>query len=153
MGRIFLQAFRACLYILLLHSGLLILSGCSSGNYNKQPDFVFKSPANAVIAGIQAELEMDVRLKIETQHQTDQWAFLTGIPLSTTGNYIDYSQTKFASDVREGYFDDGFAALTQKNQKSGNWKLVTLSLGATDAPFVDWPEQYGVPKSLIYSDN
>ena len=149
----FIQAFRACLCLLLLQSGILFLSGCSSGNFSEQPDFAFKSPADAVIAGIQAELEMEIRLKIETQRQNHQWAFLTGIPLSTTGNYIDYSQTKFASDVREGYFDDGFAALTQKNQKSGNWKLVTLSLGATDAPFVDWPEQYGVPKSLIYSDN
>ena len=95
---------------------------------------------------------MEVTLSIETLRQDNQWAFLAGIPLSSTGDRIDYSKTRFKNDIREGYFDDGFVALAKKNNESGNWAVATLSLGATDAPFIDWPEQYQVPKKLIFPE-
>ena len=108
------------------------------------------SAIEVVQAAIAKELEMEVSLKIETFRQNDQWAFLSGLPLTLEGKPIDYSQTRFSVDVREGYFDDGFLALMKrKTQNVDDWTLVILSLGATDAPFVDWPERFGVPRELL----
>jgi hypothetical protein len=108
------------------------------------------SAIEVVQAAIEKELDMAVSLKVETFRQNDEWAFLAGLPLTADGNRIDYSQTKFADDVREGYFDDGFVALTRRARKGvDDWSLVALSLGATDAPFVGWPEEFGVPKALV----
>ena len=126
--------------------------GCSSGKLEDEKEVAFQSPNDAVITAIQTELGMEVMLKVENLRKNNQWAFLTGIPLSKTGERIDYNKTRFAADIREGYFDDGFVALTKKDIKSGNWTLIELSLGATDAPFIDWPEQYRVPKNLIFPE-
>lgn len=103
-----------------------------------------------VQAAVAQELDMEVSLHVETFRQNDEWAFVSGLPLTTAGKPIDYSQTKFANAIREGYFDDGFLALVKRISKSvDDWELVTLSLGATDAPFVSWPEQFGVPRELV----
>ncbi len=93
---------------------------------------------------------MEVSLDVETLLQNDEWAFISGLPLTAAGQPIDYSQTKFATAIREGYFDDGFVALAKRKREGvDDWELTALSLGATDAPFVSWPEQFGVPKELV----
>ena len=126
---------------------LLSLIGCQQANLGQSKT---TSAVEVVQAAIAKELDMEVSLKVETFRQNDEWAFLAGLPLTAEGEPIDYSQTKFADDVREGYFDDGFVALAKRARKGvDDWALVTLSLGATDAPFVGWPEQFGVPKELV----
>lgn len=126
---------------------LLSLIGCQQSDPGPSKA---TSAVEVVQAAIAKELDMDVSLKVETLRQNGEWAFLAGLPLTADGRRIDYSQTKFADDVREGYFDDGFVALARRARKDAdNWVLVTLSLGATDAPFVGWPEEFGVPKALV----
>jgi hypothetical protein len=142
-----LRITRAGNLLILLIVAFLNLPGCRQtdlGHVNET------SVYNVVLSAIAAELEMAVSLKVETFRQKDEWAFMSGQPLTVAKQPIDYSQTKFAADVREGYFDDGFVALLQRSNNSDDaWVLVALSLGATDAPFVDWPARFGVPKELV----
>lgn len=132
----------ACLML-----ALLSLMGCQQANLIPAKT---TTAYEAVQTAIARELEMAVSLQVETFRQNDEWTFLAGLPLTAAGKTIDYSQTKFADDVVEGFFDDGFVALLQRKTKGvDDWALVALSLGATDAPFVGWPEQFGVPTELV----
>ncbi len=108
------------------------------------------TPLDAVRAGIERQLNREVTLQIDTYRQDGEWAYVTGRPLTEQGARIDYTDTVYAQDIREGYFDDGFVALARKPRPEvDDWTLEALSLGATDAPFVDWPKQFGVPRDLI----
>lgn len=109
----------------------------------------YATPELAARAAISARLEMPVSLKIEVSSRHPGWAFLAGQPLTTRGLPIDYSHTRYAKDLAEGFFDDNFAALLQQSDTVGTWSTAELSLGATDAPFVAWPARYGLPMSLV----
>ena len=127
--------------------------GCRAIEPEQAELSLFDTPEEAIVSAVKDELGMSVTLKIETQRQDDQWAFLSGLPLTNEGGRIDYSRTRYADDIKEGYFDDGFVGLAQFDKNNKGWSLITLSLGATDAPFVSWPEQFGVPKKIIFPDN
>lgn len=108
------------------------------------------TPRLAVIMGISEYLKMPITLQLETANTYQNWAYLSGVPLTLEGSTIDYRLTPLAKDFAEGFVDDNFAALVRYAADGSNgWKLVELSVGATDAPFVGWLEQYGLPASLI----
>lgn len=133
-------------------SGILVLLTMTEGCQHLAGPGVHchATPIDAIKAGIEKALNMTVTLKVETFRQDKEWAFVTGLPLTANGERIDYTQTVYADDVHDGYFDDGFIALVRKRQqRCGGWSVTALSLGATDAPFVAWPEQFGVPEELI----
>ena len=126
---------------------LLFLSGCQQTNPGHAKT---TSVVEVVQAAVAQELNMEVSLNVETLRQNDEWAFVSGVPLTAAGQPVDYSRTKFADAIREGYFDDGFVALAKRKREGvDDWQLTALSLGATDAPFVSWPEQFGAPRELV----
>lgn len=93
---------------------------------------------------------MPVRLKVEIFAEHAEWVFVAGQPLTAEWTQIDYSGTPYAKDLSEGYFDDNFVALVKGSaNEHAKWRVVELSIGATDAPFVDWPERYGLPRKLV----
>lgn len=95
---------------------------------------------------------MPVTLRVDTSNPYRDWVFLAGVPLTMQGQRIDYSQTRFAKDLAEGYFDDNFVALVRRSAPpAGGWHVIELSVGATDAPFVAWFEKYGLPTGLASS--
>lgn len=109
------------------------------------------SPASLIEAAISEQLSQAVSLEIRDRRQIDNWLFISGAPRTINGEEIDYSQTAFAEDIAEGYFDDNFLALlkTDNVNSASSWTLLTLSLGATDAPFAGWPELFGAPVELF----
>jgi hypothetical protein len=97
---------------------------------------------------VESELGQAVVIDIDELRSDDQWAFVTAVSLTVDRTPIDYSRTKFADDVTDGVFDDWLCALLANDE--GRWKMVALEIGATDAPFVDWPERYGVPRAIVF---
>lgn len=112
----------------------------------------FESADQAVITEIENLLGFPVSLQIDTRREIKPWIFLTGLPLNKDGSRIDYSKTRFADDLRQGFFDDNFLALVKSSDNGSNWSLTAFSLGATDAPFVDWPDSYGAPSGLFFKN-
>jgi hypothetical protein len=88
-----------------------------------------------------------VMVKIIQKKQVADWMFLVGEPQEVDGQPLDYSSTAFASQYTEGLVDNVCMALAQKTY--GTWELKAFSLGATDAPFFDWSEKFGLPLSLF----
>lgn len=111
---------------------------------------VASTPEAAVRRAVAQSLGMAVSLAVDTSNLHGDWAFLAGRPLTPEGSPIDYSKTPYAKDVAEGYFDDNFVALVRRTDAGvGGWEIVELSIGATDAPFVDWPDKHGLPRALV----
>jgi hypothetical protein len=139
-----LKVIRFSMLIVVLSIGAV---GCSTVSTSERGS---ATPRLAVIMGISEYLKMPITLQLETSSKYQNWAYLSGFPLTLEGNHIDYRLTPLAKDFEEGFVDDNFAALVRYiADGSAEWQLVELSVGATDAPFVGWLEQYGLPASLI----
>jgi hypothetical protein len=107
------------------------------------------TPRLAVQQAVASRLDMPVTLDVQTATAYRDWVFLAGRPLAGDGRPIDYTRTPFAPDLADGVFDDQFSALVRHRAAPGaGWGVVELSIGATDAPFVDWFERYGLPLDL-----
>jgi hypothetical protein len=97
---------------------------------------------------VEATLGIPVTLEIHDQRSNERWFFLTATPLTEAGGPVDYADTRLSDRAAEGEFDNWLCALLQKSA-SNQWELVELEIGATDVPFVDWPDRHGVPRALI----
>lgn len=65
------------------------------------------------------------------------WAIFTGISVDRNGNELHYPPLE----------NNDVAALWLRG-KDG-WQLVDYSAGHSDAFFVNWPLQYGIPQELV----
>lgn len=65
------------------------------------------------------------------------WAMFTGRSLDAKGESIKFPELE----------NDDTAALWIRTQDG--WRLVEFSAGHSDAFYLIWPEQYGVPKELL----
>jgi len=101
--------------------------------------------------GVESELEQPVIIDVDELRADEHWAFVTAVPLQPDGNRIDYSRTKFAPDLEDSTIDDWLCALLKNDGEE--WRIVALEIGATDVPFVDWPERFGVPETIVFSED
>lgn len=85
--------------------------------------------------------------KVEHLRLSGNWAFFYGRPVKPNGSAFDYRGTDYQADIDTGAFDDNCGALFKK--ANGKWKAVTWFVGATDVPWVEWPQIYGCPKKLL----
>lgn len=85
--------------------------------------------------------------KVDHLRVSGSWAFFFGRPVKPNGSAFDYRGTDYAQYVNSGAFDDNCGALFKKT--AGKWKAVTWFVGATDVPWVEWPQLYGCPKGLL----
>lgn len=107
-------------------------------------------PADAVEIvrrAVAERLGQPVTVEVDELRSDGRWTFLTGVPRTPAGDPLDYAATPYAQDVADGLFDDWLCALLAR--AADGWSLVALEIGATDAPFADWPERHGVPPELI----
>ncbi|MEM6985061.1 MAG: hypothetical protein AAF499_00860 [Pseudomonadota bacterium] len=98
---------------------------------------------------LSAQLEQAVTFRVDFEKTVDAFQFLTGHPISPSGQRIDIANTPFSDDYAEGYFDDQFIALVRRDSGSDSDQLIEFDYGATDAPFIDWAETHGVPMCLF----
>ena len=112
-------------------------------------------PASEVARLISTDLGFPVSVNVVNYRNSDDWIFMSGNPTDEAGGRIDYTETHYASDWREGFFDDVFMALFRIDNNSGSEKiydLIEFSLGATDAPFLDWKIKHALPNELFQSE-
>lgn len=102
-----------------------------------------KAIADALRVPVKAELKKDVIFKVNRLKVLNGWAFLAGVPLKPDGSEMDYRGTIHMEAINEGAFDGGIFALLQ--QRDGQWVTVRYIIGATDVPYVDWPQEFGAP--------
>lgn len=107
-----------------------------------------KALLNTLRPSVQDELGMRILFKVDEIRTDGEWAYVSAVPLKQSGGRIDYSQTEFARGMEEGYFDDWLCSLL-KRREGGAWEVVALSIGATHAPFADWPYKFGVPDTVV----
>lgn len=93
------------------------------------------------------ELKKPMKLKLSVYRVQNKWAYLQGTILDKSGKPMDYRDTRYQEAIDQGYFDDWFCALLQKNK--GKWHVVIHQIGATDVPYLDWPKHYGAPENII----
>ena len=92
-------------------------------------------------------LGLPARLAIERKKREGDWIFLCGKPQMPDGTGLDYSRTTLRGRQEAGTLDDYACALL--NQRNNDVALKELTVGDTDAPFVDWPGRYGIPGSIL----
>ncbi len=103
----------------------------------------------ALLPALEAKLGQPAALKPGRVTIENGWAFVDGQTVQPDGNAIDYSKTPYKDAVAAGAFDDGFSALLRL--EGGTWKVITFNIGATDVPWVEWPSEFGAPKSILPS--
>lgn len=96
---------------------------------------------------VEKELGIQVNFEVRTLNISGNWAFGDLVPRQKDGAAIDYTKTKLDPDLLEA-FDDWVCALWQK-ENTGEWKLITAILGATDVPYGCWWKEFGVPKEVL----
>lgn len=106
-----------------------------------------KALMDALRQPVQAELKKPVIFKINRLKVQGDWAFLAGVPLKPDGSEMDYRGTLHEEAIREGAFDGGIFALLQK--RNGQWITLRHIIGATDVPYVDWPQEFGAPAAIF----
>lgn len=75
------------------------------------------------------------------------WAFLSCTPQNANGSKIDWSKTAH-TDIASGEIDEIAVALIAKDQ-AGQWQVISYGIGATDAWWFGWTDEYGIPKKLL----
>jgi hypothetical protein len=101
----------------------------------------------ALRQAVERELGQPITLEIDKRREDARWAFVTAVARTADGKPVDYTRTKFAGAVKDGVFDDWLCALLERDGTM--WKVTALEIGATDVPYVDWPERFGVPRDLV----
>jgi len=96
---------------------------------------------------VAAEVGPPVEFVVDQLRVLGPWAFVSARPQRPGGGAIDYSRTKYREAVAAGAFGDEAIALL--HQTSGSWVVYEYSLGATDVPWVDWPDQYHLSPDLF----
>jgi hypothetical protein len=129
---------------------VLLTSVCMGQTYSTpQPGDPLRGKVlDALRPEVEEELGQEVLFKINDLRVSERFAFVSAQPLTNSQEPIDYSKTKYAEDVKEGIFDDWLCALLVK--EDDKWNVVALEIGATDVPFVGWPEAYGVPREVVF---
>lgn len=135
---------------------LVVLQGCKSrpdGNDAAvaAPEVQLPSSTQSVDAALDTELSkrLGVPAKLQSEHekQIGPWTFVCGRPVQANGAPIDYATTKLRDQAAEGMVDDNACALIERMGAGASVR--ELSVGDTDAPFVDWPARYGAPAAIL----
>lgn len=123
-------------------------AGVAPGDSGAASDAVTAGdPIEVLRAAVARELGQPVALEVDKRREDERWVFVTAAARTADGKPIDYMRTRFADAVKEGVFDDWLCALLERD--GARWKVVALEIGATDVPYVDWPERFGVPGRLV----
>merc|ERR1711991_16733 len=85
--------------------------------------------------------------KVSKSRTGTSWAYYSGQLLNKDGTPVDWLKTKYASDVREGFFDDNVFGLLKT--VDGKWAPVAHAIGCTDMCSWGWADQFGAPKAIF----
>ncbi len=97
---------------------------------------------------VSEQLGRPLKVLIQQRRQLHNWMFLIGTVWELNGEPIDYQTTRLAKQGNEGMIDEVLLGLVQKSDDA--WVLLAFSFGSTDAPFIDWSEQFQIPMQLFF---
>ncbi len=106
-----------------------------------------KAIMDALRAPVMQDLGQRVVFVVQHLNVKDGWAFLFGTPRQPNLTPIDYRRTRFREAYDEGIFDDNVSALLRR--EGNRWRVVTHFIGATDAVWTPWPEDFGAPRAIF----
>lgn len=92
---------------------------------------------------VEAEVGKPVEFVVHYMGVAGEWAFVLLSPQRPGGGGIPYINTRYATAVAEGFFDNQVSALLRDTP--AGWLVYEYNLGATDVPWVDWGDYYPVP--------
>jgi len=142
--------------------GILTRNVASDGSIEQllniaAPSSFFFAPSTtdrkAILAGLRGPVEkafrgQKVEFIVSKITVARGWAFVYGQPRKQGGGFLDLAKSDFAEANREGLYDDNVSGLLRfTNDK---WLAREVVIGATDVPWVDWPEKYSIPKLLFF---
>ncbi|MGF7148487.1 hypothetical protein FHS96_002115 [Sphingomonas zeicaulis] len=110
-----------------------------------------KTLLDALRPVIAKDLGQPVKFVVTTLRATDRHAFAQVTPQTPSGKPIDFRQTHYAQQQRDGLLDgDMIHALLAREQ--GRWVVKDFVLAPTDVAWAAWDEEYGAPRALILPD-
>ena len=99
---------------------------------------------------ITAELDHTVIFVVSTLRTDGEWAYLDATPVNPDGSPLDWKATPFAEAQAAGMMEDNVLVLLRKKGK--DWKMVDYVIGPSDVYWLNWIDQYGLPKALFNDD-
>lgn len=102
---------------------------------------------NALRVPAEKDLGRKVIFRVDHLRVANNWAFARVVPLLPNGGEIDYSRTKYRTELEEGAFDAEAECLLRR--EGDVWKVLEWRFGASDTETPIWVEKYGFPKSLL----
>lgn len=106
-----------------------------------------KGIMDALRVPVMRELKQRVVFKPSHLKLAGGWAFIVARPLQPNGRKVDYSRGIHAEAAKSGALEDQVVGLLKRGK--GGWTVVAHTVGATDVPYVDWPQRFGAPKSIF----
>lgn len=109
-----------------------------------------KAILDAVRVVVEKDLGQRVVFEVDGVKVVSSFAGLRGRPVQPDGDSINYSRTRYASQVKAGAFDDAVMALLVK--RNGRWRVLECEVGMTDYPGDAWLQKHKVPGDVLASD-
>lgn len=107
-----------------------------------------KELLDSIRPGIEAELGVKIRFKVDRLSVLNGWAFVSGVLLDFKDRPINLNQTKLKDEAE--YMDGpSIYALTRFNIKQKRWVRVTHVIGPTDVAWSDWHVRFKCPKEIL----
>jgi hypothetical protein len=106
-----------------------------------------KAIMDALRVPAEKDLGRKVIFRVDHLRVASNWAFARVVPLLPNGGEIDYSRTKYRTQLDEGAFDAEAECLLRRD--GDGWIVLEWRFGATDTETQIWVEKYRIPKSLL----
>lgn len=75
------------------------------------------------------------------------WSLQCGKALSSEGTTIDFAKSKLAKQAADGYLENNYCALFQKQGEQ--YKLVEFDYGSTDSQVFTWLQRHKIPVKIL----
>ena len=95
---------------------------------------------------VEDEMRGPVEFVVTVMRASSQWAFAQIEPQRPGGDPIDPEETRFAGQTDTM---DGLTVYALLHFTDGSWELMDHLVGPTDVGYMSWPNDYGVPPSLL----
>lgn len=90
-----------------------------------------------------------IEFEVSQMRVFGDWAYVSATPRRPGGQAIDWSQTRYAADMKADMMSDLVLGLLRR--RGAGWRVVTHAIGPTDVAWIDWIDRYRAPKQ-VFSD-
>lgn len=103
---------------------------------------------DALRPAIEEDLGQPVQFMVDRLRVQGDWAFFAGSVQRPDGRPIDFSRTRYAEALEEGFFD-GPGTYGLLRRVGGRWRVEGFFVGPTDVAYMAWPDELGAPTTLF----